>query len=451
MKIVVIDDDPTGSQTVYGCPLLLDWDLETLRTGLKHHSPLLFVLGNTRSLIAEDASSRIVDICRSFKKAIAIEGFSIDDFLFVSRGDSTLRGHGFLEPEIINKELGPFDATFHVPAFLEAGRTTVRGVHYLNGTPIHQTGFARDKIFGYSTSNLSHWLEEKSKGLIISSNVNELSIEVLEDAFNSTSGMDILLHYLSNLSSNQPVIVDAENSFHLEVFVEAIRKLSTKKRFLFRSAASLLNHLASLTSQPLNAEQFSRLRLMHTSGVFKPGLILVGSHIKLADDQLQVLLMEESCTGFELPVDKIAGVLDGSISRITMKDLEKDWFANISEILDSGKTPVVFTSRKELQFSSAIYRLEFGIKLAKYMAKLVHYLIPRIGYIISKGGITSHYVLSDGLHLKHVELIGQLLPGLSVVRSSKYINNGLPVITFPGNLGDENTLLLSWKMMEEIV
>ena len=50
LKIVVIDDDPTGSQTVHGCPLLLRWDAETLAAGLAHPSPLLFVLANTRAL-----------------------------------------------------------------------------------------------------------------------------------------------------------------------------------------------------------------------------------------------------------------------------------------------------------------------------------------------------------------------------------------------------------------
>jgi len=45
MKVVVIDDDPTGSQTVHSCPLLLRWDVDTLRQGLRHASPLLFLLG----------------------------------------------------------------------------------------------------------------------------------------------------------------------------------------------------------------------------------------------------------------------------------------------------------------------------------------------------------------------------------------------------------------------
>ena len=41
MKVVVIDDDPTGSQAVHSCLLLLRWDVQALRRGLRHGSPLL--------------------------------------------------------------------------------------------------------------------------------------------------------------------------------------------------------------------------------------------------------------------------------------------------------------------------------------------------------------------------------------------------------------------------
>ncbi len=218
MKIVVFDDDPTGSQTVYGCPLLLEWDVDTLRKGIQHPSPLLFILGNTRSINAELAASRLSEICQTLKKVLEIEGFSINDFLFVSRGDSTLRGHGFLEPNIIHNNLGPFEATFHIPAFLEGGRTTVNGIHLLNGIPVHTSIFARDNLFGFSTSNLASWLEEKSNGKVKASEVFLLKTDLLEAALESQKGMNDLLNWLSKLSGNRSVVVDVEQSCHLEVF-----------------------------------------------------------------------------------------------------------------------------------------------------------------------------------------------------------------------------------------
>ena len=118
-KIIVIDDDPTGSQTVHSCPLLLRWDAATLAAGLRHPSPLLFLLANTRALAPEAAAERVRQICRALAAALPLAG--IERWWLVSRGDSTLRGHFPLEVEVIAAELGPFAATLLIPAFFEGG------------------------------------------------------------------------------------------------------------------------------------------------------------------------------------------------------------------------------------------------------------------------------------------------------------------------------------------
>lgn len=115
-KIIVLDDDPTGSQTVHSCLLLMQWDVETLRQGLQDAAPIFFVLTNTRALTAAAAEAVTREVCQHLKKAIALVG--IQDFLVVSRSDSTLRGHYPVETDAIADELGPFDAHFLVPAFL---------------------------------------------------------------------------------------------------------------------------------------------------------------------------------------------------------------------------------------------------------------------------------------------------------------------------------------------
>ena len=175
MKVVVIDDDPTGSQTVHSCPLLLRWDVDTLRRGLRHASPLLFLLADTRALTPTVAAERNRGIAAALDLALQREGLGRDQVLLVSRGDSTLRGHGVLEPEVLQGAFGPFDATFHVPAFLEGGRTTVNGVHLLHGEPVHTTPFAQDRLFGFSSSDLARWLEEKSDGAIAAASVLRIS------------------------------------------------------------------------------------------------------------------------------------------------------------------------------------------------------------------------------------------------------------------------------------
>ena len=126
-KIIVLDDDPTGSQTVHSCLLLTRWDVETLKQGLQDDAPLFFVLTNTRGMSAAVAADLTREVCINLREALeqlVAVGVNINP-LPVSRSDSTLRGHYPVETDVIAEELGPFDAHFMVPAFFEIGRAHV--------------------------------------------------------------------------------------------------------------------------------------------------------------------------------------------------------------------------------------------------------------------------------------------------------------------------------------
>ena len=106
------------------------------------------------------------------------------------------------------------------------------------------------------------------------------------------------------------------------------------------------------------------------------------------------------------------------------------------------KTPVIFTSRVEQVFSDQAARLGFGEQVSALLMEVVKNLPVSIGYLISKGGITSNDVLSTGLALQTSRVVGQILPGCSVVccpdDHPRFPN--MPVVIFPGNVGDENAL-----------
>ncbi len=448
MKTIVIDDDPTGSQTVHDCPLLLSWDKKTLLEGLEHSS-LLFILANTRSLPPNRAKDRIRKICKSLSEVFNEKGLSDSDISIVSRGDSTLRGHGFLEPETINEELGPFDATFHIPAFFEGNRITINGTHFANGIPVNRTIFAKDKIFGYSNSFLPSWIEEKSNGLVKANNVVSISIDKLDKARESKIEMNNLIEFLSSLTFNQTVIVDAKTSIDLDVFCSALNALNGKKRFLFRSAASFINSLTNIKSQTSDINEISCFKGEVDDFSYKSGMVIVGSHVSLADNQLAVLLRSEDCIGIELPVAKFLKILEGSLDRNLLLDFESILVDKIEGILNKKKTPVFYTSRGELFFESNLSRISFGISLAEFMAVISSKFIDRLSYIISKGGITTNTLLKKGLKADFVNLKGQIMPGLSLVSLPKN-STGFPcdLLTFPGNLGDNDTLLKSWEIMQ---
>jgi uncharacterized protein YgbK (DUF1537 family) len=442
-KVIVIDDDPTGSQTVHSAPLLLRWDPDSLRRGLRHPSPLLFVLANTRALEPEAARERVREICRGLRLVLAelSAAGELDRWLIVSRGDSTLRGHFPVEVDAIAEELGPFDATLLAPAFLPGGRITRGGVHYLHGEPVHTTAFARDRLFGFRSSDLAEWVEEKTDGRIPAASVQRIALADLEGPPES------LRARLEDLHDQQVVAVDAEQPAQLESLGAAIWAVSDPssarpRRLLLQTAASLINGLVPLPPQPLDAAGLAELRRRDQSGAPLPVLVMVGSHVPLADQQLEQLLQEPGCRGMELPVKTLARVLDGPVPRELLGSLEQSWLAELRRCLEQGLTPVLFTSRGELACASAQERRRLGQELAALMARLAAALAPELGLIISKGGITTHTLLADGMDQASVELQGQLLPGLSVV-----LAGDLPVITFPGNLGDAGTLRQAWQLV----
>ncbi|MEH1926062.1 four-carbon acid sugar kinase family protein [Nostoc sp.] len=424
-KIIVLDDDPTGSQTVHSCLLLMRWDVDTLRAGLQDDSPILFVLTNTRSLTPESATSVTIEVCQNLKIALNVEG--IDDFLIVSRSDSTLRGHYPVETDAIAQELGPFDAHFLVPAFFDGGRITRDSVHYLiiGGvpTPVHETEFARDSVFSYHHSYLPKYVEEKTQGRI--------SAEVVE-RFLLADIRAGSLERLLQLNGNQCAVVDAETQDDLNRFaVDILAAASQGKRFLFRSAASILTALAALPPQPIAAEKMAQYVRQG-----KPGAVIVGSHVKKTTQQLEALLQIEGTVGIEVNVARLLD--DPNQSATLLTEIQKSTRA----VHEAGKTPVVYTSRQELSFKDVKTRLEFGTKVSSLLMDIVRGLPSDIGFLISKGGITSNDVLSSGLALTSARLLGQILAGCSMVLTPsdhpQFPN--LPVVLFPGNVGDADAL-----------
>ena len=425
-KIIVLDDDPTGSQTVHSCLLLLRWDVSTLKQGLKDEIPIIFILSNTRAMTPKDAAETTKEVCQNLKTAIAEVG--IKDFLVVSRSDSTLRGHYPVETDIISSELGDFDAHFLTPAFFEGGRVTIDSTHYLaiDGvkTPVAETEFAKDSVFSYSHSYLPDYVEEKTAGKIKASEVVRITLEDIRK--------DLLSETLNSLAGDRCVAVDGETQEDFDRFAEAILKATSNgKRFLFRSAASLLTSLAQLGEQPTSAEKMGSYKPND-----KPGVVLVGSHVKKTTEQLSRLLKEPDVIGIEVDVVRLRDAPE------TKNAILQSTLAEVNRAFDDGSTPVVYTSRKELNFADIQQRLEFGKQVSALLMDIVRGLPPSIGYLISKGGITSNDVLSVGLDLTSARLLGQILPGCSVIRTEpshpQFPN--LPVVLFPGNVGERDGL-----------
>jgi uncharacterized protein YgbK (DUF1537 family) len=432
--IIALDDDPTGSQTVHSCLLLTRWDTQTLKQALEDDSPLFFVLTNTRAMEAEEAARVTREVCQNLKRTL--EDLSGDarpiNPLVISRSDSTLRGHYPVETDVIAEELGPFDACFLVPAFVEAGRITRDSVHYVvqdgHQVPSHETEFARDSVFAYRHSFLPAYVEEKTRGRIPADRVERFVLDDLRGDLRAR---------LKALQGNACCVVDAERQPDLDHFAEQVLAAAALgKRFLFRSAASIITSLAKLPPQPVASEHMAQ----YVRGG-RPGAVIVGSHVEKSTRQLKRLLEEPGTLAVEVDVTRVPKDRESMLLKVV----------NAAERAHAGgKTPVIFTSRNEIRFDDRKTRLAFGADLSAFLMDIVRRLPIGIGYLISKGGITSNDVLSKGLALHASRLLGQILTGCSVVRCPedhpRYPR--LPVVIFPGNVGDADALAEVYRRLD---
>lgn len=432
-KIIVIDDDPTGCQTVHSCLLLTRWDVDTLVEALDDESPLFFVLSNTRGLDAAQAADVTREICVNLRAALdrlAGQGRPIQP-LIVSRSDSTLRGHYPVETDVIAEELGPFEAHFLVPAFFEGGRITRDGVHYLlvdgRPVPVNETEFARDSVFGYRHAFLPDYVEEKTGGRIRAGEVERFGLDEVRGEIGAR---------LRHLSGNRCCVVDAERQADLDGFArQVLAAVGEGKRFLFRSAASLLTAFAALPPQPVAARSMSA----YVRGG-RPGVVLVGSHVAKSSRQLQTLIETTDVVPVEIDLERLvqdeAGLFDTLIDRLETAQHE-------------NRNLVLYTSRGERRFPTTAERLAFGERVSGFLVRIVRHLPRETGFLISKGGITSNDTLSQGLALRTACVLGQILPGCPVVRCPADHPRlpELPVVIFPGNVGDDTSLAEVYRIL----
>ena len=215
-KVVVLDDDPTGTQTVHSIPVLTEWSVDSLRVEFENDLSCFYVLTNSRSLPLPGAQAMNAEIARHLREAARQAN---RDFVVVSRSDSTLRGHFPGEVEALANALEQnFDGWLIIPFFLEGGRYTIDDVHYVAEgdklVPAGETPFARDSAFGYRASNLRAWVAEKTNGHVKASDVVAISIDDLR-----VGGPNRVTEKLMALSRGQIGVVNAASYRDIEVFV----------------------------------------------------------------------------------------------------------------------------------------------------------------------------------------------------------------------------------------
>jgi len=422
-KFVVLDDDPTGTQTVCDLPVLTTWDVPALRAELANDAPCFYILTNSRSLPASEAHGLNLEIARNLKLAAAEIGA---EFSIVSRSDSTLRGHFPGEPLALAEALGDFDAVIVIPYFEAGGRYTVGDIHYVAEgdtlVPTAETPFARDAAFGYRSSNMRAWVAEKSSGKINAHSVATISIHELRQG-----GPKIVGGRLLELAFGSVCVVNAACPRDLEVFVQGLLLAEAEgRRFLFRTAASFVS--ARLGLAPCSLWQPPATH--GTTG----GLTVVGSYVPKTTIQLEALLANSKLERMEISVAAIlqAELRAAELSRIA---------AQTNRALAAGRDVVVFTSRTLIEGGDAATSLDIGGKVSAALVEMLQRIETSPRYLIAKGGITASDLATRGLGVKRALVLGQILPGVPVWElGAETIFPGLPYVVFPGNVGGSEAL-----------
>jgi len=433
-KIVVLDDDPTGVQTVHDIPVYTDWRRETLARGLAEPGPMFFVLTNSRSFTEEKTERVHREIAQNLAEAFQE---TRKPFLLVSRGDSTLRGHYPLETQTLRRELERqlgirYDGEILMPYFQEGGRLTVGNVHYVRTgdqlVPVGMTEFSRDTAFAYRASDLTEWCEERTGGAYPAREVTAISLEELRSL-----DYDGMLQKLKSVRDFGKVVVNAADDRDVEVFTTVLlRAIEEGKEFLFRCAAALVRVLGGISRRPLlRGDELC----CEQNGM--GGLVIVGSHVKKTTEQLDALLS----SGVDL--QSICFDVETVLDPDSLEAEKKRVLQETEQAVRGARTAVVFTSRRVLcaRAESTQENLLLSVRISQALASIVENLQVRPGFLVAKGGITSSDVGVQALRVQRAWVMGQLAPGVPVWRTgpeSKF--PGLPYVIFPGNVGDAFTL-----------
>ncbi len=424
--IVVIDDDPTGTQTVANIPVLTEWSEQSIALEFRNKTPLFFILTNSRSVSGNQAKTIAREVGESLLAAAASTNRR---FNVVSRSDSTLRGHYPAEVDALTDVLGMEDAVrVIIPFFKEGGRLTIQDVHWIDEggelVPAGDTPFAKDASFGFSSSNLKAWVEEKTEGRVLADAVASLSTEDIR-----TGGPEAVKDILMALPKGSVCIANSIIMADLEVVtLGCLLAEKEGQQLLYRTAASFVRTYAGQQLHPLLTA--ADLNLPEQGA----GLVVVGSHVPMSTQQLHHLLQNATVTAVELNVSALlhTDTRAGEIAEAIVK---------VQESLREGIDTVLYTSRKLATGTSATDSLEIAGIVSRSLVTVVANIEARPRYIVAKGGITSSDVATRSLGVKRAMVMGQIIPGVPVNRlgdESRF--PGLVYVVFPGNVGRSDAL-----------
>lgn len=441
-KLVVLDDDPTGVQTVHDISVYTDWSVDSIRAAFAEENKVFYILTNSRGMTVAETTQVHKEIAAAVSQVSKETG---KPYLFMSRSDSTLRGHYPLEPQLLREGMesdgAKVDGEVLCFFFKEGGRFTIDNVHYVRQgdelVPAGLTEFAKDKTFGYRSSDLREYVEEKTAGAYPANEVICIDLKSLR-----MMDIDGITGQLMAVKDFNKIVVNAVDYCDIKVFAVALyRAIAQGKTFMFRTAAGLVKVMGGVSDRPLLTRKDMVVKKTANGGV-----VVVGSHTQKTTAQLNELLKLDCVVPIQFDSNK---VLEGDEAFYAEVDR---CVAEEEKVIRSGKTAVCFTDRKLLTLEndtkeSALTR---SVKISDGVQRLVGQLSVTPAFVIAKGGITSSDVGTKALKVRRANVMGQIRPGIPVWQTGEESTfPQTPYIIFPGNVGSEEDLRLSVEILTQ--
>ena len=398
-RVVVLDDDPTGTQTVSEVDVILQPSRPRFDAFFAGPARALYVLTNTRAMPRDAATAYLAEVVAQIDGAARHAGVPWVPLL---RGDSTLRGHVFAEADV----LGARDAVvLFVPAFPEGGRTTVGGVQTVVVDAIPRnaadTEFAADPTFGYRSRNLVSWVAEVGGGRP----AVMVALGELRD-----HGSDGVTDALLRAPAGSVVIPEAETADDLRcVAVGLLEAEARGARVVVRSASTFAAIRAGLKARRIEALDGPAPRRI---------LIACGSYTAASTAQLDALAARGR------PVAEL-GPDTPIVQLVTMAQAR----------LATDGLAIIATPRSRSDDGS----LRSGASMMDRLTEVIGRLRNDVDAVIAKGGITSAAAaISLGANVARVE--GQLAPGIALWSLRLGGERSMPYVVVPGNVGGPDAL-----------
>jgi uncharacterized protein YgbK (DUF1537 family) len=158
-------------------------------------------------------------------------------------------------------------------------------------------------------------------------------------------------------------------------------------------------------------------------------LVVCGSYVPTTTRQLEALTDAWPGTLVEVDADVLATPDAGvEVERAA---------AAASASLRRRRVAVVATPRTRSARTSS---LEAGEQVAAGLARVAGLVEPRPQVVVAKGGITSAVTLRMGFGVEAADVVGPVLPGVSLWRAES-AGRRLDYLVAPGNVGDDDLLV----------